>query len=334
MAAEACDLLDTALVWDNHACMPLRPTDHSFLPQLERVKSSGVDVVTLNIGFGPHSRAEHLAMLESFHRWIEAHAADYCVAHSVADIDAARAAGKLAILFDIEGMALFDDGNLDMIETLREGGVGWMLVAYNRSNAAGGGCMDDDPGLSKHGKRLLEEMSRVGMIACCSHTGHRTARELMDMSHSPVIFSHSNASAVHAHPRNIPDDLIRACADTGGVVGINGLGDFLGEGVDFPSLIMRHIDHMVQLVGPEHVGLSLDYCFDQQELLDYLSKLPEFLGHVVDARSAVRLAPPEVFPELVKRMQAHGYPDSAILGILGGNWLRVAGQVWKVPANS
>ena len=130
--------------------------------------------------------------------------------------------------FDIEGANAIGD-QLSLLGLYRDLGVRWMLLAYNRNNRAGGGCQDEDPGLTAFGRRMLHEMARVGIVACCSHTGYRTAREAIDESPTPVIFSHSNARALVDHPRNIPDDLIKACAARGGVVGVNGIGIFLGD---------------------------------------------------------------------------------------------------------
>ncbi len=76
------------------------------------------------------------------------------------------------------------------------------------NHLAGGGCQDDDCGLTSLGRRIVDEMADCGMIACCSHTGYRTAREVIDYSPDPVIFSHSNPRAVKDHHRNIPDELI------------------------------------------------------------------------------------------------------------------------------
>ena len=125
-----------------------------------------------------------------------------------------------------------------------------MLLVYNRRNLAGSGCHDpEDEGLTDLGRAILAEMDRVGMVKCCSHTGYRTAREILDSTDRPVIFSHSNPRALRDHPRNIPDDLIRACAATGGVVGINGVGLFLGTGPPTAEVIVRNIDYVAQLVG-------------------------------------------------------------------------------------
>jgi membrane dipeptidase len=330
---DAQELLQQSLVWDNHACMPLRPRDESFLDQLQRAHRTGVDVVALNVGFGPQSLQDHMRMLAAFRQWLAARSDLYVLANNLADIERARGEGKLAVFFDIEGMAPLDEGDYGLVALFRELGVGWMLIAYNRNNAAGGGCLDEDCGLTDHGRRILAEMKRVGMIVCCSHTGHHTAREVMEFADNPVIFSHSNASAIHQHGRNIPDDLIRQCAATGGVVGINGLGDFLGpdqQGAAWDAVesMVRHIDHVVQQVGPEHVGIALDYVFDQQELADYLVQMKETFGGQTVAFSN-RFAPPEVFLPLTARLLQLGYSRTDLQNILGGNWYRVAQQVWK-----
>jgi len=331
---EAQKLLNQSLVWDNHACMPLRPQDDSFLDQLQRAHRTGVNVVALNVGFGPQTLQDHLRMLAAFRQWLAARSDQYVLANSLADIDQARHEGKLAVFFDIEGMAPLNEGDHGLVALFRELGVGWMLIAYNRNNAAGGGCLDEDSGLTEHGRRILAEMKRVGMIVCCSHTGHRTAREVMEAADNPVIFSHSNASAIHAHGRNIPDDLIRQCAATGGVVGINGLGDFLGPEIpgttwDAVEWMVRHIDHMVELVGSEHVGIALDFVFDQQELADYLAQMKETFGGQQAMKFTDRFAPPETFLPLTARLLQMGYSHTDLQNILGANWYRVALQVWK-----
>ena len=321
-------LLRRALVWDNHGCMPLRPGDHAFLPQLERYRSSGANVVALNVGFGRRSLEQHLRQLADFRQWLAEHGDDYLVARRLADVDTAMEDGRLAVLFDVEGMAPLDAGDHGLLSVLRELGVGWMLVAYNEPNSAGGGCRQADDGLTAHGRQLLAEMKRVGMMVCCSHTGHRTAREVIDAADNPVIFSHSNPAAVHAHYRNIPDELIRAVAANGGVVGINGVGEFLGPGFDYAAMMACHIDHVVQLVGPGHVGLGLDYVFDRQELIDYLRAMPETFGEVDDVEALLRFAPPETYAALVGELLVRGYREDDVAAILGANWYRVASRVW------
>jgi membrane dipeptidase len=134
---------------------------------------------------------------------------------------------------------------------------------------------------------------------------------------------------LQAHPRNIPDDLIRACAATGGVVGINGVGIFLGRNDISSETYARHVDHVVQLVGPTHVSIALDYVYDMQELDDYMRTMqhtfPPGLGYELGAR----FVPPEQIVEIVATLQGWGYRDDDLKALLGGNLMRMATQVWK-----
>jgi membrane dipeptidase len=309
--------------------MPLRANDTSFLPQIERFRDVDVDVVSLNVGFGPQGLGEHIRVLSSFRRWFGERGDRYRLIGTVEDIAAAREAGQLGVLFDIEGMGPLDEGDFGLVQMFRDLGVRWMTIAYNRNNAVGGGCYDDDPGLSDFGREVLKEMKRVGMAVCCSHTGHRTAMDVIAAADNPVIFSHSNAAAIHPHARNIPDALVKACAETGGVVGVNGIGFFVGDNDDRPASLIRHLDHMVQLVGPDHVGLALDYVFDQQELIDYLAKMKDTFPDDPAYREHPRMVAPEAYPQIVQGLIDLGYSDDDLGKILGGNWLRVASQVWR-----
>jgi membrane dipeptidase len=177
-------------------------------------------------------------------------------------------------------------------------------------------------------------MERVGMQVCVSHTGHRTVRDVFEAATRPVIFSHSNCAALHPHPRNIPDELIRACAATGGVVGINGVGIFLGRNDISSQTYARHVDHVVQLVGPAHVSIALDYVFDTGELEAYMAQMsatfPPGLGYDLGAR----FVPPEQIEEIVATLQGWGYRDEDLKALLGGNLLRLARTVWKGAADA
>ncbi|MBC7662234.1 MAG: membrane dipeptidase, partial [Caulobacter sp.] len=325
------DRLASMLVWDNHACMPLKPNDTTFLPQLKRHRDAGADVVIVNVGYGDDGVEQHLRMLASMRGWLEANSREYRLIESVDDIEAARAAGQLAVGFDIEGANAIGD-QLSLLALYRDLGVRWMLLAYNRNNLAGGGCQDDDPGLTPFGRQMLREMARVGIVACCSHTGYRTAREAIDESPTPVIFSHSNARALTDHPRNIPDDLIRACAARGGVVGVNGIGIFLGDNDSSVDNVARHVLHMLDLVGSEHVGIGLDYIFDSSELDAEIAANPDKFPPHLGYSAGIAMTPPEQLPALAEALSRRGVDDEAIARIFGGNWLRVAREVWRPRA--
>jgi membrane dipeptidase len=332
VSEQASRLIESAVVWDNHACMPLR-ADDQFLPQLERYRASGHSVVSLNIGMDLNTIEQNMSTLAHFRHWVKRHDEHFMLIDKAEDVERAKATNKLGICFDLEGAATIG-GQVSMIEMYYELGVRWMLIAYNRNNAVGGGCLDDDEGLTDFGRGVLDEMARVGMVVCCSHTGWKTARQVLDHVQGPVIFSHSNAYAVYEQPRNIPDDLILACAASGGVVGLNGISRFIGKDRDgnldnSNDAVFRHLDHMVQLVGPDHVGMGFDYVFDIEELVHYYKSRPDLFPTSRGYPTPAPMVEPERLPSLIGMMLDHGYPDDAIRKIVGGNHLRVAKAVWK-----
>ena len=97
-------LLRSCIVWDNHGCMPVaRPHDTTFMPQLQRYRRAGVSAVMLNIGFGDMGIEEHIRTLASLRHWLKARPEEYILLESADDVDRAKATGRLAVGFDIEG---------------------------------------------------------------------------------------------------------------------------------------------------------------------------------------------------------------------------------------
>lgn len=328
--ARAAALHRDALVWDNHGCMPLESAAmmEEYLPQLVRYRDAGTDVVMINVGYGEMTLGDHLDRLAQIRRFVRTHPESYVEAVSVAAIERAKREGKLAVGFDVEGMAPIRD-ELALISAFYDLGVRWMLIAYNRANQIGGGCHERDPGLTDLGREALDEMARVGMVACCSHTGYRTALDVMRYSKNPVILSHSNPRALLDHPRNVPDEIIDACAATSGVIGINGIGIFLGDNDISSEAVVRHVDYVARRVGVEHVGIGMDYVFDQAgldaELQKYRLTFPDGWGY----EPGIRCKPPEELPEVTAGLLELGYSEHDLRAILGGNLMRVARQVWK-----
>jgi membrane dipeptidase len=236
-------------------------------------------------------------------------------------------AGRLAIAFNLEGFGALG-GQVEMVSLYHDLGVRWMLIAYNQNNLGGGGCQDEDGGLTDFGRQVIEEMERVGMVVCCSHTGYRTALEVMAQATRPVILSHSNPRALVDHPRNVPDEVMQACAATGGVMGITGVSLFLG-GAPEAARILEHIEYAVGRIGVEHVGLGIDTCFDSSEVLDYMSTMPERFGALRGYDDGLAIAGPEVIPAVAEGLLARGFSEADAAKIMGGNFLRVAREVWR-----
>lgn len=325
--ARARDLLAGAIAWDNHACLPMR-ADDSFLPQLERHRAAGFSVVSVNIGFGAFTAEQHLELVNYFRAWLQQHPQTYVLARSVADIREAKSSGRLAVVFDIEGVSALG-GNIGLIQTYYDLGVRWMLLAYNGPSDAGYGCHTEDFGLTPFGRAVVAEMQRVGMVVCCSHAGRRTALDILERTDLPVIFSHSNPRAVWDHERNIDDELMDRCARTGGVVCINGIGAFLGQNDASTTAMVRAIDYAVQRIGPRQVGLGLDYVFDERELSDFLRANSSLFPPEKGYADGMAMVEPERLPAIVGALLDLGYADADVHAIVGGNLIRVAEIAWK-----
>ena len=214
------DLYGSAVVWDHHGCLPLRP-DESAVEDLVLYRESGVDFVSINVGMDSTPQLDTLNILAAFRQAVLQREDRFALVRSVQDVARAKATGRLAIAFDLEGTEPLD-GRLDMVQTYYDLGVRTMLIAYNEPNRAGGGCHGDpEIGLTAFGKAVVREMNQAGMLVDATHCSRRTTFDLFELSTAPVIFSHSVPAGVKKHPRNVDDEQMLACARTGGVIGIN-----------------------------------------------------------------------------------------------------------------
>jgi len=221
------------------------------------------------------------------------------------------------------------NGDIGMVDFYYRLGVRQMLFAYNRNNLAGGGCHDEDIGLTDFGREVIREMNRVGMVVDCSHCAYKTSMEAIEASESPVIFSHANARKLCDHERNIWDDQIKACAATGGVVGVTGVGIFLGPRGPTVEHLAEHIDHMVELIGADHVGFGMDSVLHVHKPNQPFTRSREYWPARQYPDGGTGYVPPEEAPHLTQALLDRGYSEADIRGILGGNFLRVAETVWK-----
>lgn len=295
---------------------------------LERFTRSGFSYVSLTVGqdsvFSLETTIQHMA---AERRRIDASPDRFVFVETADDILRAKREGKLALGFHHQGTnALL--GDINMVSLYYRLGVRAMLLCYNQKNSVGDGCHEPtDSGLSTFGRSLIREMNKIGMLIDCSHTGYRTTMDAMEASSAPVLFSHSNARALCDHERNIRDDQIRACAQTGGVIGMNGMGIYIADNDASNEALFRHIDYMCELVGWQHVGLGLDFVYYAERFYEMVRAKPDMYPPSAYPIPQQFFAP-EQLPGLVDLMLGKGYAPEHIQGILGGNYLRVARQVW------
>ncbi len=320
-------LYSDAFVWDAHA--GVFPDPAIDLSLLGSWRDQGVDYLSINVGFDVMDGQQTLKTLAAYRHWLLAREQNFVLAGTMQDIARANLEGKLAVSFDIEGMNALN-GDINMLSVYHALGVRQMLFAYNLNNEAAGGCHDTDMGLTDFGRSIVHEMNRLGIIVDCSHASLRTTLDIMAESGKPVVFSHSNPVSVWNHQRNILDQQIIACAHTGGVIGINGMGIFLGDNDISTQTLLKHVCYVSDLVGAEHIGFGFDYTPDVEvDIGVILQSRPDYWpgGQAYDTPK-IKHAGPSQLPELVQGLMDHGFEDDEIRGFLGENFGRVATITW------
>ncbi len=316
----ATALLRDAIVYDAHS--GFWPRAEMDLSVLARWADAGVSFLSVNVGFDVVPFPGAVRNLAAFRGYIQANPDRYMLVERAGDIRAAKQAGKLGIAFDIEGMEVLG-GQVEMIEAYHRLGVRQALFAYNLNNAAAGGCHDEDHGLTRYGRAILAAMNQVGMLVDCCHVGRRTSLDLIAHSAAPVVFSHCVPTAIAEHPRNVDAEQMRACAATGGVIGITGVGRFLGDPAARPDTFVRAVDAAVQTVGAAHVGLGLDYTWETSASASGSRYWPP--EHY---QGSFTFLPPERLGDITEGLLRLGYAEDDIRAILGGNFMRIAEAVW------
>jgi membrane dipeptidase len=256
-------------------------------------------------GESPSEAAER--QMHCYEELLQKHAKDLFRIESKGDLSLCRAGGPIGLLHLMEGA--------DPVRSPRElsrwveRGVRVVGPAWNTANRYSGGTKDD-LGLTREGHALLDEMRALDVIPDLSHLNSRAFGEVMDHDGGPVVASHSNAHALQAHRRNLTDAQIRAIAARDGLVGVVLYNPFLASGPTTLDTVLAHILHIVDLVGPEHVGIGsdLDGGFSTKDV-------PQGIETVADLR------------RIGEALGARDMPEAAIEKILGGNWLRVLRRV-------
>lgn len=258
------------------------------------------------------------------------------------EIVAAKKAGHHAITLTTNGIPLVQQWHttsdeMRYIRVFAELGVRMMHLTYNRRNPIGDGCGEAfDGGLSDFGQQVVAELNRQGVIPDCAHSSQKTGADAAKITKKPMVASHSCAAALNKHIRAKNDDVIKAIADTGGLIGVCCIGYFLGGNNDIVAFL-DHIDYLVKKFGADHVGIGTDTGYSSR-LKPSDAKLParpmqrvrwealwppgSYGGVARDPRAAASLAWTN-WPMFTVGMVQRGHSDETIQKILGGNMLRV-----------
>jgi microsomal dipeptidase-like Zn-dependent dipeptidase/gamma-glutamyl-gamma-aminobutyrate hydrolase PuuD len=233
------------------------------------------------------------------------------IARTSGDLLRLKQEGKKAILLGVEN-AYAIGKQIDRLETLKHLGVSYITLCHNEYNDLCDSAIGTPEwnGLSPFGKEVVHEMNRLGLMIDLSHAAESTFYDVLQESRTPVIASHSSARALCDHPRNLTDKQIRALAAKGGIVHICLYAGFLRQGAEMGqaslSDAIRHINHVVSLVGTDHVGIGSDF---------------DGGGELVGCRASNELI------HITTRLLKEGYSETDIQKIWGGNFLRVIDEV-------
>lgn len=252
-----------------------------------------------------------LRMIDAMYREIEANADTMTLALTAADIIQALHNGRTAAILGMEGAEGLE-GDLALLRVYYRLGLRLLTVTWSRRNHAADGVSElrTGSGLTEFGVKLVDECNRLGVLLDISHLAPAGVRDVLEISRQPVVASHSNAYALCPHPRNLTDEQLHALAKTGGLVAVTFVPYFLKAGGEGACLtdVLDHIDHIVRTIGIEHVGIGSD--FDG-----------------VSGGMPIGLEDATCFPALSRALLERGYSRDDVALILGGNWLRVFGQV-------
>ena len=302
---------------------------------VERARTSGFNVMHIAVGTGGLDAYDETMRFIGLWNGFLAHHGDVFMRVDTPDrLDTIKQSGKIGILLGVQNSEHFR--RLEDIDFFYSFGQRVSQLTYNSRNMIGNGSTErTDGGLSDYGVAVVDRMNKVGMAVDVSHSGDQTTLDACSVSKQPVLFTHANCRALNPHVRCKTDEAIKKMAATGGVMGITGVRMFVSA--NEPTTIedvLNHYDHVVKLVGVEHVGVGSDIGLDGYDALP--APIRKTLHAAYKSSYKFRdkddiegLDHPKRMYDLADGLIRRGYSDQNIEAILGGNFRRVLKQIWS-----
>lgn len=244
------------------------------------------------------------------------------VARSYEDMLTAKNEGKMYAFIGLEGLECIGE-DLDLIDEFYQFGARHAGLTWNEENLLATGVRGTvGRGISNLGRQAVKRIQDLGMLLDVSHLNDESFWGLMDAANGPVIASHSNCRALCGKPRNLTDDQIREIGKTGGVIGLNAFNEFVHDDVDKQTVenLVRHVIHMVELIGVDHVGFGFDFS-------EYLSGDTLSLYASQENVSTIGLEDASKTPNVVREMRRAGFHEDEIEKVTYQNWHRLIREV-------
>jgi membrane dipeptidase len=341
VSPKAESLYRNALVFDANLNPPLQ--DEFPFPQamLDMVRQSGVNACKTSLGGLDESFEDTVGEIAFYQRIFEEYPDVFLQVRRHADFARAKREGRLGVLLSFEAVAMLED-KPDRIELFRDLGVRVMQLTYNKPSPFGTGCLGDPAGgLTPLGVKAVEAMNTQDVALDLSHSNEKTSFEALKASAIPAIITHAGCAAIHPHPRNKSDALLRAVAEKGGVVGIYDLC-YLTPSPKQPTLddYMAHMTHVLDVCGEDHVGIGSDSAMAPWDtspaaMADYWKHEQVRIKSGVAAPEEDRplyvigLNTPRRSEIIADSLLKRGYKARVAEKVLGLNFTDALGRIWR-----
>ena len=292
----------------------------------------GVDAVHVTIAYHENFR-ETVINIEKWNRWFEDYSDRIVQAFNAEDIIAAKATGRTAVIYGLQNPSPIED-DIGLVEVLHRLGVRFMQLTYNNQSLLATGCYeDDDTGLTRMGKEVVCEMNRVGLVVDMSHSAEASTLAAISYSERPIVISHANPAFWHAAKRNKSDTVLKALAETGGMLGFSLYPHHLKDGSAFTlGSFCEMIARTADLMGVDQIGFGTDLCQDQPDsVVEWMrvGRWTKTIDYGEGSASQAGFPPmPDWFKDnrywdnIAKGLRQVGFSDQDTKKICGENWLR------------
>ncbi|MGI9389998.1 MAG: membrane dipeptidase [Boseongicola sp.] len=297
-----------------------------------QMRDGSVDAVHVTIAYHEQFR-ETVSNIEAWNRWFEKYSELIVHAASGDDVRAARAQGRTAIVFGTQTPAPIED-DIGLVEICHALGIRFMQLSYNNQSLLATGCYEaEDPGITRMGREVIAEMNRVGIVVDMSHSAERSTLEAIEHSSRPIAITHANPASWAPALRNKSDTVLRALAETGGMLGFSLYPHHLkGKSACTLEDYCRMIAETAELMGTENIGIGSDLCQDQPDsIVEWMriGRWTKSIDYGEGSADAPGFPPmPNWFQDsrdlrgLGNGLRAVGFGEDDVRAILGNNWLR------------
>lgn len=292
---------------------------------VETLKAGGVDANLWTKNWFDLSAPEHSFMRE--------HSDTLRHVTTVGEIREAAADDKIGIVYGQQDVTISED--VDQLAGYHQMGLRSSGLVYNTDDYIGSGCVDPEPGpLSRLGLEVVEKLQELNVvISIGGHCNEVTGWDVLEVTEGPVVCTHTNVRELRDNPRNMTDEMMRAIADRGGVIGVTAYNFFLvEEGRATLDHYLDHVEHMVEVTSVDHVGLGLDQLVGRSRsgpVEDSIDFPPEaYPPRYEDWIYVEGLEDHSGIPLIAAGLRERGYRPEEVQKIMGENWLRVWEEVW------